>query len=219
MGRWRIIITTLAVCTSVTPAFAALPLQELRDAAAGSRAAAKEAARARWEELKVAREARREEINARMQQRREQIKAKVEGMRDERRKRIVERVQARLGTINERRMEHFDRVLERLSAILDKIASRTEKAKAKGKDVAAIESAIASARTAISTAQSAVDEQRTKTYQITVTDDGTARGEVEGVIKQLHADMKAVYDTVVAARQAVQSVFQQIKTIASSSAE
>lgn len=137
-------------------------------------------------------------------------------MRDARKKLVVERVQERLNNVNERRTEHFLNVLERLSTILDKIESRTEKAKTEGKEVAAIESAITSARTAILTAQSAVGAQKAKTYEITVTDDRTAKGEVEATVKQLHADLKSVYDTVVAARQAVHNVFGQIKTVVDS---
>lgn len=177
---------------AVTPVFAqSTSLRDLRMEAAASRAAAKEAAK----------------------DRREEIKANIQAMRDARKQKVVERVQERLGNVNERRMDHFDRVLNRLSTILDKIQSRTEKAKAEGKNVSSIETAISSARTALLTAQAAVDAQKVKIYQITVTDDGTAKGEVETVIKQLHADIKTVYDTVVAARQAVQNVYQQIKTV------
>ncbi|MBI3955946.1 hypothetical protein HY339_01670 [Candidatus Gottesmanbacteria bacterium] len=173
---------------STTPVFAATNAQDLRAQSAASRAAA----------------------------RREEIKANIQARLDARKQQVVERVQERLSNVNERRTEHFLKVLDRLSAILDKIESRTEKAKAEGKNVTAIETAIASARTAISSAQSAVDAQKGKTYQITVTDDGTAKGEVEAMIKQLHADLKTVYDTIVAARQAVQNVYQQIKTVVGS---
>jgi hypothetical protein len=178
--------------------------------------ALRDAAKARWEELKAAREAKREEIKANVQARREEIKANIQAMRDARKQKVVERVQERLGNVNDLRTEHFNRVLERLSTVLDKIASRTEKAKADGKNVASIESAIASARTAIATAQAAVDAQKARAYQITVTDDNTAKGEVETVIKQLHTDLRATQDAVAAARQTVQNVFQQIKTVVTS---
>lgn len=143
---------------------------------------------------------------------REEVKAKVQSMRDERKKLIVERVQEKLGNVNEKRTDHFLKVLERLSTILDKIQSRTEKAKAEGKNVTAVETAIASARTTISTAQSAVDVQKAKTYQITVNDDTTARSDVGAITKQLQEDLRVVQDTVAAARSAVQNVFTEMKT-------
>lgn len=140
-------------------------------------------------------------------------------MRDERKKLIVERVQEKLGKVNEKRTDHFLKVLERLSTILDKIQSRTEKAKAEGKNVTAVETAIASARTAISTAQSAVNVQKAKTYQITVNDDTTARNDVGAATKQLQEDLRVVQDAVAAARNAVQNVFKEIKTLVGSNKE
>ncbi|MEK9143808.1 MAG: hypothetical protein AAB481_04250 [Patescibacteria group bacterium] len=176
----------------------------------------REAARERWEELKTNREAKREEVKANVQAKREEIKAKVESVRDERKKLVVERVQEKLGNVNEKRTDHFLKVLERLSTILDKIQSRTEKAKAEGKNVTAVETAIASARTAITTAESAVNAQKAKTYQVTVNDDTTARSDVGATTKQLQEDLRAVQDTVAAARSAVQNVFKEIKTLVGS---
>lgn len=213
----KIALGIAAFVVGAAPVFAQpASLRELRVETAGERFAEREAAKDRWEELKAARQAKREEVKAYIQVRREEVKANVQAMRDARKKAVVERVQERLNNVNARRSEHFTNVLERLSTILDKIESRTEKAKTEGKDVAAIESAIASARSAISTAQSAVDAQEVKTYEITVTDDAAARGEVDAMIKQLHADLRAVHDTVVAARQAVYAVFEQIKTVVGS---
>lgn len=137
----------------------------------------------------------------------------IRKMRDARKKQVVERVQTKLGEVNERRTDHFLKVLERLSMVLDKIESRMEKAKAEGKNVASIETAIASARTAISSAESAVNTQKAKTYEITVTDDTTARNDVGAAVKQMQEDLRAVQDAVQAARSAVQNVFKEIKTV------
>lgn len=173
----------------------------------------REAARERWEELKTNRESKREEVKTNVQAKREEVKAKAQSMRDERKKLVVERVQEKLGNVNEKRTDHFLKVLERLSTILDKIQSRTEKAKTEGKNVTAVETIIASARTAIITAESAVNVQTAKTYQITVNDDTTARNDVGAITKQLQEDLRGVQDVVKAARDAVQNVFGQIKTI------
>lgn len=212
MNRRKISIFLLTFLFSATPVIAASTVGELRVEKAASRAAVKEAAKERWEELKANREAKREEVKSTVKTQREEIKAKVQSMRDERKKLIVERLQEKLGNVNEKRTDHFLKVLERLSTILDKIQSRTEKAKAEGKNVTAVETAIASAWTAISTAQSGVTAQKAKTYEITVMDDTTAKNDVGAATKQLQEDLRVVQDTVAAARSAVQNVFTEIKT-------
>ncbi len=219
MSRRRISIFLLTFLLSATPVIAASTVGELRAENAASRAAVKEAAKERWEELKTNREAKREEVKANIQARREEVKAKVSAMRDGRKKQVVERVQSKLSDVNARRTDHFLKVLERLSTILDKIQSRTEKAKSEGKDVSSIETAIASARAAISSAESAANAQKARVYQITVNDDTTARNDVGATVKQLQEDLRAVNEKVKVARDAVHNVFQQIKTVVGSNKE
>lgn len=219
MSRKKISIFLLTFLFSATPVIAVSTVGELRAENAASRAAVKEAAKERWEELKTNREAKREEVKTNIQARREEVKAKVSAMRDARKKQVVERVQSKLSDVNARRTDHFLKVLERLSTVLDKIASRTEKAKAEGKNVTTIEAAISSARTAISSAETAVNTQKAKTYEITVTDDTTAKNDVGATVKQLEFDLQGVQKTVQAARDAVHNVFNQIKTFVGSHKE
>lgn len=167
----------------------------------------------RWEQLKEERETRREELRQRIQDKRAETKAKIQNLRDERKKKIIEKIQTKLTQINEKRTDHFLKFLERLSTILDKIQSRAEKAKAAGKNTTSIEAAIASARTAIATAESAVNAQKSKVYQIVVSDETKARNEVGAAMKQLQEDLRSVRETVKAASSAVHAVFQQLKSI------
>lgn len=231
MSSRQFVIPALAFFLMVTPVMAVTTVNELRAESAASRAAAKDAmkekreeartaAKERWEELKntreASREAKRAEVRAAIEAKREEIKAKVTAMKDERKKKIVERVQEKLGNVNERRTEHFQKVLERLSTILDKITSRTEKAKADGKNVTGIETSILAARSAITTAETAVAAQKEKTYQVTVTDDTTAKNDVGTVTKQLESDLQSVHQTVQAAKNAVQKVYSEIKAVVGS---
>ena len=201
---------------------------ELRAEAVASREAVKEAvkekreeirtaAKERWEELKNTREATREakraEIKESAQTKKEEVKAKVTAMRDERKKQIVERVQERLGAVNTNRTDHFQKVLDRLSTVLDKVVSRSEKLKAEGKNTANIEAAVTTARLAITTAESAVVTQKGKTYKVTVTDDTTAKNDVGATVKQLQTDLQSVQVVVKAARDAVENVYQVMKTV------
>lgn len=227
MSSRPIFIASIAFLLMTTPVMAVTTVNELRAENAASREAVKEtikenraevrtAVKERWEELKNSREAKREEIKTKVKEMREDVKAKVTAMRDAKKKQVVERVQENFGNVNKRRTEHFQIVLDRLSTVLDKIVSRTEKAKAEGKNVTNIETAITTARTAITTAESAINVQKEKIYQVTVTDDTTARNEVGAVVKQLESDLQAVQRTVQAARDAVQKVFGEIKIVASS---
>lgn len=220
MIRRSLLIGAIAFSFGVSQAAAQATVPgALRQPISDARMEAREAAKERWEELKANREAKREEVKANIQVRREEVKAKTAAMRDERKKQVVERAQTKIGDINTRRTDHFLNVLERLSTILDKIQSRTEKAKREGKNVSSIEAAIASARTAITTAQSAVNAQKAKTYEITVTDDTTARNDVGAAVKQLESDLRGIQETVKAARDAVHNVFQEIKTVVGSNSE
>lgn len=175
--------------------------------------AASTGARERWEVLEASREAKRQEVKVNVQAKREETKAKIQNLRDARKQKIVEKIQTKLGDINQRRTDHFLEVLKRLSTILDKIQSRTEKAKAAGKNVTSVETALASARTAITTAETAVNAQKGKTYQITVNSGTTAKNDVGVTTKQLQQDLQTVHDTVKAAGDAVQKVFTAIKAV------
>lgn len=173
----------------------------------------REDARERWEELKTNREAKREQVKENMQAKREETKAKMQNLRDQRKQKTVERIQMKLGDVNNRRTDHFLEILKRFSTILDKIESRTEKAKAVGKNVTSVETALAEARTAIATAETAVNAQKGKTYQITVNSDTTAKNDVGVMTKELQQDLQTVHDSVKAAGDAVKNVFNAIKAL------
>lgn len=174
---------------------------------------ARDAVGERWQVLEASREAKRQEVKANVQVKREETKAKIKNIRDTRKQQIVEKIQTKLGEVNQKRTDHFLEVLKRLSTILDKIQSRTEKAKAAGKNVTSVETALASARTAITTAETAVSAQKAKTYQITVNSDTTAKNDVGVTTKQLQQDLQTVHDTVKAAGDAVQNVYKEIKAV------
>jgi len=224
------IVSVVSFLIFTAPVMAVTSPKELRAEIAASRtAAAKEtvkekreevrlAAKERWEELKNAREAsweaKRAEVKTTVQEKREAVKARLTAISDERKKKIIERIQEKLGNMNEQRTGHFQKVLERLSTILDKITSRTEKAKAEGKNVTGVESAIASARSFIATAEDAVAVQKNKIYQVTATSDSTAKNEVGSAVKQLQSDLQSVQKIVEDARSAVHNVYTQIKSVA-----
>jgi hypothetical protein len=148
-----------------------------------------------------------------MEQKRLEFTERVQNITDERKLQVLQRVDDLFNTINERRTTHFQNVLDRLRHILDRIQSRSDVAKGNGKDVSAVETAIGQATTAIDKAEQMVADQKAKTYDITVTDETTARSVVSDMLEQLRNDLHAVYDVVKDARQAVFDAFRQLAAV------
>ena len=66
-----------------------------------------------------------------------------------------------------------------------------------------MDEAIEDAEAAIEVARAAVDAQAGETYEVEITDETRLRAEVGKARKELHDDLKAVFDLVKAAREAV----------------
>ena len=86
---------------------------------------------------------------------------------------------------------------------MEKINARVEKAAAKGLDVSAVRTALTAADAAIAISKVAIANQTVKTYAIAVTGEATLRQNVGAARRALHADLKAVEQTVKDAREAV----------------
>lgn len=148
-------------------------------------------------------EARKEQRQASIAARREEIKTRIAVIRDEKKRALVERIEKNLNQINQRRTDHFLKVLERLREILAKIESRTDRAQTNGKNVSNVRSAITTAETAIEAAEKAVNAQTDKVYEVTVSDESTARNDIGTTMKKLQEDLRATRDFVHKARTAV----------------
>lgn len=165
------------------------------------------------EALKAKKEEMRETMAAKKTEMQVQLKERLQVIRDNVKLKTAERIQERLTMINENRTEHFRKILERLTMIIDKIQTRTDKAKSEGKSTADIESAIAAAKSAIDSAIAAVEAQSGNTYEISVTDESTAREEIKATSDDLHEDLKQTRETVKSAADAVQQTFRTVKTV------
>jgi len=152
-------------------------------------------------------------VRATVTQNRTDFRERVKAVRDERKLQILERMEGRFNNINERRTNHFQKVLDRLRRILERIQSRSDRAKSNGKDVSAVETAIAQATAAIDAAEQAVNDQKAKTYNVTVTDETTARNEVGDTLKTLQEDLHATWQKVQDARKAVFDALRKLAAI------
>lgn len=157
---------------------------------------------------------RKEEVRQVKEAKRADAKERFAVIRDERKRTLVERVENSLDAINERRTDHFARVLERLSSILEKILSRADAMKSNGTDVSAVEAQVQQAQSAIAAAQEAVRTQAAKDYSLEITDETTVKEIVSGVYRQLQADLKATGELVRKARAEVAEAFQTLARVA-----
>lgn len=159
----------------------------------------------------------RQEIKTRVQERRqerqenrEEFRAQIQTIRDERKREIVEKLNDKLSSVNERATDHWVEVLEKLEGIVARIDTKAQDLEGEGIDISQVEAAITVANNAIATAQSAVSSQAGKTYEITITDENNLRGQVGPTVSGLHQDLRHVHQTVVAAKQAVMQAAMEL---------
>ncbi len=145
------------------------------------------------QELKDTIRTKREEARDAIKTKREEFRTKLQTIKDEKKKAVVERIDTKLSTINEKHTDRFAGVLEKLEMILERISV------AQDQDTT-------DAQKVIDIAKKAVEEQAAKTYTITITDEARLRANVGAVTSQLRKDLMATHKTVVDAKQAVQAL-------------
>ena len=128
--------------------------------------------------------------------RRNEFKQKVQTIRDERKKKIVERADAKLAEINKRRTDAMVRHLDKMSEILAKV-------KARDGDTTVAEAAVAEAR-------SAVAVQAAKTYVIIISTEDKLKINVGETMKALKTDLQAVHQKIVGARKATADAIRSV---------
>lgn len=142
------------------------------------------------QQLKDTISAKRLEAKTAIQTKREEFKTRMQTIKDQRKKAVVERIDTKLSTINEKHTNRFTEVLGNLQLILDKVTD---------KDTAA-------AQTAIDTARKAVETQAEKTYTIIITDEVNLKQNVGATTSQLRQDLTATHKAVIDARHAVKTL-------------
>ncbi len=164
---------------------------------------------ARREEIKANLEARREEWKQKMEERktewearREELKTKLAAFKDQKKAEIAARIAENLNALNERITAHFSTVLDKLTDIMVRVSAG---------DVDGDGAAdITAANTAIADAQASVDAQAIKTYSVEVSTEAAVKADVGAARQQLHSDLKAVWEKVKAAREAVRTAASHI---------
>ena len=172
--------------------------QQLKEIQAQKKAAvsdirqeAKEARIELRQQIKDRVQAKRDEVKEIVAARREDFKAKLQTIKDQRKKILVERIDAKLSKANTKHTDRFTQVLSNLQTILDKISEDLDKTEA---------------QSAIDAAKLAVENQAAKTYTIQITDETALRLNVGTTTSQLRQDLMATHKLVIDAKQAVQAL-------------
>lgn len=137
------------------------------------------------------------------EQQREEFKQKLQIVKDERKKKIVERADAKLAEINKRRTDAMVRHLDKMTEILAKV-------KARGGDTTTADAAVIDAR-------SAVVAQAAKTYTITISTEDKLKFNVGETMKALMTDLRNLHEEkIVLARKAVSGAIKSVKPTSTS---
>lgn len=158
------------------------------------------------EALDASRSARKEEFK----QKREEFKLKLQAIRDEKKQAVVERIDAKIATVNANRTARMSEAISRMRSVLEKIQEKGDAAKTEDKDTTTLDAAIATSETALENAQIAVDAQADKEYIVTIESDTTLKSTVGKTVKQLQQDLQDTHKLVVDAKQAVMNARKEL---------
>jgi len=142
-----------------------------------------------------------------------EFKEKVKEIKDAKKRVTVQTIDENITKDNEKWMNYLTNVLNRLSAILEKIKIKTDEAEAQGKDITKVREGITEAQTAIAEAQTAVNEERDKTYTITLGDESNLGQGVSTTVREFRSEVNSVFEKVKTARQAVRDTLSSLKTV------
>lgn len=158
------------------------------------------------EEFKAKMGARRAELKNSVEAKRTELRAKLGKIKDERKKEIVEKIDAELDALNARMAEHFSAVLVKLEEALARIAERADRVGGAGRDVSAVRVAISAAESAIASAREVIAMQGGKTYAFNITSETNLRTDVGKARQALRNDLAKVHGAVKAAHESVRKV-------------
>jgi hypothetical protein len=152
--------------------------------------------------LKDQRKLLQEQKGAAIAQARAKFEAGLKEMKDQKKKAIVEKIDAKIAEINAKQTTRYQQVLDKLQMILDK--------EAKTASGTAMLEKIENAQTAIDDAKTAVVSQAAKIYTIAIGTDETIKLNVGTIVSQFRQDLQAVYKKVMNAKIAEQPIRMMI---------
>jgi uncharacterized protein YqgV (UPF0045/DUF77 family) len=164
-------------------------------------------------EFKDSLEERRTEAKEEFAAKRDELKEHLKRIKDERKKEIVERLNNHFHELNNRKLDHYSRILDKLDGVLERISARAERAHENGIDIQRVKDAISSAENKITDARNLILAQSKKTYPITVSTEDKLKTDISAVRQTLQADLKKIHDAVKTAHEAVREAAKILRQI------
>lgn len=152
----------------------------------------------------------REQLKTTIEQQREAFRTQLNKLRDEKKKQIIERLDGKLASLNQNATTRMNAAVEKMATISARVQQELINLKAQGVNTASAEAALTQAEAALASASAAVNAQATKTYTFKLTTDINARANVGQTVSLLRQDLRKTHATVVAAKQALMNVVQEM---------
>jgi hypothetical protein len=153
---------------------------------------------------------RKQEIQEERAARKAEFSVRLQSIKDEVKRKIVERVDGRMESINLAVTNRFSNILVKLQGILDNLIGKAEEAKLQGKDTADLDKSISAAQAAIDNAEITIAGQAINIYTIEIASESALKANVGEIVSQFRSDLKEVHGLVVDAKQGVQNVVMEL---------
>ncbi len=130
-----------------------------------------------------------------------EFKLRLDKFRDKAKSDIAQRVNHNLNLINQNQTTQMNKHLDLMSSILDRVVA--------SKDATA-SAQVTAARSAIDLARTTVGSQAGKDYTINVSTESAIRNDAQEMREKLFTDLKTTRETVITAKQAVQTAIRSL---------
>ncbi len=140
------------------------------------------------------------------------LKEKLEEFQDMQKKAVMQRLDTRFETINDKSTQRWTTALEQMTTIVDRVSSEAANLEKAGGDTTEVMSAVTRARTAITTAETAVTTQAGKTYVMSVSSETGAQIAANTTAMQFRTDFRNTYTSVLKAKESVKDVVEEFQS-------
>jgi hypothetical protein len=198
--------------SSLTPEQREAALKDLRDKFEADR-------KAREDQFKKEREAARVAFEAQRKTARAELATKLSVVKDERKKELAAQTGDQFNQANAKITAEMTANVGKIEAVLGTISAGADAKATAGVDVSAVRADIDAAKSLIAAAREAITAQTAKTYTVTISTEANLKTDFSAVRTQLAADLKAVQDKVVAAREATRKAGGDLARLSAPAAE
>jgi len=137
-------------------------------------------------------------IKTAIQLKRDEFKLQLQTIKDQKKKALIERIDAKLAEVNKNQTTKYKEALTRMQGFLTKKSQSITDPK--------LIAEIILAQNAIDAVNALVKTQEEKVYTITITDDATLKLNAGATISQLRHDLNATYAQVMNVKQMIQKL-------------